>query len=381
MKLPIDIKAALIEAMDIEAARREPLSVTIYIDDSAPGDIQAHVRQAFASASETARVSIIYLDGRKVEPYPEDDMVCLVAGLSDKVGAVARDCREAGVPCMVATTMPQLVFEIAHAAGCDIPQADIVAPKLTSEVYSHVMAGGGKAPALHASWGEPKCPTEGDLGIFEPIELIAEARETLDARMGDWVVEACRSKRIAFAVAFPFVRHSFALEVVRATAVQNIGVSLLVFIPGADLPVMTLNQVKMLLALAAAYDEPLDASRVKELVALIAGAFTCRGIARRVSGCVPGLGWALKAAVGYTGTLAMGHAAIEYYEGAPNVSKLADALGSARDKAVAAAAKQAGKQAYGSASQVASSVRDAAGEALSGVRDRVARLRRDEARE
>lgn len=381
MQLPIDIRAALAEAVDVEAARREPLSVTIYIDDSAPGDIQAHVRQAFASASETARVSIIYLDGRPVEPYAEDDMVCLVAGLSERVGAVAEECRAAGVPCMVATTMPQLVFEIAQASGHPIPQADIVAPKLTSEVYSHVMAGGGNAPALRPSWGEPECPSEGDVGIFEPIELIEEARETLDARMGAWVVEACRRKRLAFAVAFPFVRHPFALEVVRATAVQNVGVSLLVFVPGADLPVMTLNQVKMLFALAAAYDEPLDMSRVKELVALVGGAFACRGIARQVSGCVPGLGWAVKAAVGYTGTLAMGRAAIEYYEGAPNVSKLSDAVAGARDRAVAAAAKQAGKQAYGSASQVATSVRDAAGEAFSGVRDRISRLRPDRAGE
>ena len=392
MQLPIDIRAALAEAIDVEAARREPLSVTIYIDESAPGDIQAHVRRAFASASETVRVSIIYLDGRRVEPYAGDDMVCLVAGLSESNGSVAAACRAAGVPCMVATTMPQLVFEIAHASGHDIPEADIVAPKLTSEVYSHVMAGGGNAPALRPSWGEPECPTEGDVGIFEPIELIEEACETLDARMGAWVVEACRRKRLAFAVAFPFVRHPFALEVVRATAMQNVGVSLLVFVPGADLPVMTLNQVKMLLQLAAAYDEALDASRIKELVALVGGAFACRSVARQVSGCVPGLGWAVKAAVGYTGTLAMGRAAIEYYEGAPNVSKLADAVGAARDRAVAAAAKQAGRQAYGSASQVAASVRDAAGdtlsgmrdaagETLSGVRDCIARRKRGEASE
>ena len=93
MQLPVDIGAVLEEAVNVEAARAVPISVSVYVDPSAPGDVQAHVRQAFASASETARVSLIYLDGRRFEPNPDDDMAAIVAGLDERVGACAAACR------------------------------------------------------------------------------------------------------------------------------------------------------------------------------------------------------------------------------------------------------------------------------------------------
>ncbi len=49
MKLPIDIKAVIEAATDIESARNTPVSVSVLIDDTAPGDVAAHVRQAFAA--------------------------------------------------------------------------------------------------------------------------------------------------------------------------------------------------------------------------------------------------------------------------------------------------------------------------------------------
>ena len=48
MQLPVDIGALLEEAVNVEAARATPLSVSVYVDETAPGDVAAHVRQAFA---------------------------------------------------------------------------------------------------------------------------------------------------------------------------------------------------------------------------------------------------------------------------------------------------------------------------------------------
>lgn len=156
--------------------------------------------------------------------------------------------------------------------------------------------------------------------------------------MGEWIIDACRDKRLAFALAFPFVRRPLSVDAVNATAVQNAGVGLVVFIPGADLPIMTLNQAKMLLQIAAAYGEPLGKERVKELAAVVGGAFACRSVARQIVAFVPALGWAVKAAIGYAGTLAMGRAAIEYFEDGGNVSGLVGVVSAARDKVVDAAA-------------------------------------------
>ena len=47
-------------------------------------------------------------------------------------------------------------------------------------------------------------------------------------------------------------------------------------------------------------------------------AFVFRTLARQALDFVPGFGWALKGAVGFTGTVALGEAAIAYFEaGAP----------------------------------------------------------------
>ena len=105
MQLPVDIKAVIDEATNIDEARRTTLSVSVYLDDSAPGDVQAHVRQAFASASPHARVSLMYLDGRPFAPFSGDDMAVIVAGLNEQVGEYAAQVRAAGVPVMVVTTL------------------------------------------------------------------------------------------------------------------------------------------------------------------------------------------------------------------------------------------------------------------------------------
>ena len=61
MQLPVDIKAVIDEALDIDEARHTALSVSVYLDDSAPNDLQAPVRQAFASASPR----LAHLPGRQ----------------------------------------------------------------------------------------------------------------------------------------------------------------------------------------------------------------------------------------------------------------------------------------------------------------------------
>lgn len=364
MQLPVDIKAVIDEATNIDEARQTSLSVSVYIDETAPGDVQAYVRQAFASASPHARVSLMYLDGRPFVPYSGDDMAVIVAGFNEQAGAYAQDLRSAGVPVMVITTMPSLVADIASAQGYAIPRGDLVAPKMPQQPQ--------QLPAADEAAGEVVTP-EPDLTRGEPYSLDdAAAAASLGERMGGWVIDACNEKRLAFALAFPFVRKPLSLEAVNSTALQNAGVGLLVIIPGADMPVMTLNQAKMLLMIAASYGEELNMDRVKELAALVGGAFACRAVARQLVAFVPGLGWAVKAAIGYTGTIAMGRAAIEYYEGGPGFARLTDAVAAARDKVVRAAAKRAASKAQATGAKAVAGVRGgavAAAGAVGNVRD------------
>lgn len=335
MQIPIDITAVLKAAADIDSAAATPLSVSVYVDETAPGDLAANVRAAFATTSAQARVSIAYFADGDVELSSADDMAVLVAGANGRSGAQAARLRAAGVPAMVVSTSPSLVGELAAAQGGRIPEGDLVAPgqaakrSMVGEAVSVV----GKIVRGSREGDEP---ADG-VALEEPIALDEEMADSLNIRMGEWAASACREKKLAFALAFPFARKSMALDAVQATSLQNAGVGAVLFIPGADMPVMTLNQAKMLLQIAAAYGQPMSVERVKELAFVVGGAFACRAVARQAVGLVPGFGWAVKAAIGYAGTEAMGHAAIDYFEAGGNIAGLAGVVRSARDKAVDAA--------------------------------------------
>lgn len=342
MNIPIDIKTLLAGVTDVEAARTVPLSVSVLIDDSAPADLAAFVRSSFASASPQARVSLNYFhDGRALFD-PESDMVVIAAGTTPEVGQVAEDIRRARIPVMVVTASPAAVRSAAEAAGVPIAPADLIAPDqvagsdvipLSRPVVVH---SGAAAVAAPDAAGDIVQDAAQDGISLEPIPLSVDMMERLALRMGEWVVATFKETRLSYAQAFDFVRRPLALESVRSTAAQNAGVGLVVVIPGADMPVMTANQAKMVLEIAAAYGQPLTAERIKELAAIVGGGFAWRAVARQIIGVVPALGWAVKAGIGYGGTVAMGTAAIEYFEHGGTVGGLIGALNEARGKAVRA---------------------------------------------
>lgn len=361
MKLPIDVMAVFQEAMDVDAARSVPLCVSVLLDDTAPADLMAYVRSSFASASPQARVSVNYFTDGSAVFDPRSDMAVIAAGVTPEAGAIAARIREAGIPVMVATTLPELVSATAREAGYPIPEGDLLSPELKDGSVL-MLAQPLEITKEDADRTVSYTEFDGtDPFSLEPYALTEEFAADLSRKMGEWVVAAFKQKRLAFAQAFDFIRRPLSSESVRATSIQNAGVGLVVVIPGADMPIMTLNQAKMILQIAAAYGQPLTAERVKELAAVVGGAFACRTVARQLVGVVPALGWAIKAAIGYSGTTAMGYAAIEYFEHGGNMAGLAGVVSEARAKAVSAAeSTRAGRVAKATVDEVGSQARKAA---------------------
>lgn len=132
------------------------------------------------------------------------------------------------------------------------------------------------------------------------------------------IVRAAGDGAAALAVRLPAVRRAYCDHVVLANASQNAVIGAVVIIPGADMPAMTANQIRMVLKIAAAYGEEIGFDRALEILSVVGAAFVFRTLARQALDFVPGFGWALKGAVSFTGTVALGEAAIAYFEaGAP----------------------------------------------------------------
>ncbi len=132
------------------------------------------------------------------------------------------------------------------------------------------------------------------------------------------VLLAAPSFAVALGTRYEALRRGAAARVVARTARQNVLVAVVFSAPGADMPIMTLNEAKMVLTLASMYGHELTTDRALELLAVVGAGFAFRRVARQLSGFVPGPGWVLKGSIGYTATRALGEAAIRYFEmGAP----------------------------------------------------------------
>jgi uncharacterized protein (DUF697 family) len=115
------------------------------------------------------------------------------------------------------------------------------------------------------------------------------------------------------AAKLPTLRPAVVEEIVKKFSLQNGVLGVAIFIPGADFPVLTLNQIRMVLRIAAAHGEELDRERAVEILTVVAAGLGFRTIARQFAGLVPGLGWAVKGGVAYAATRALGEAAAAYF--------------------------------------------------------------------
>ncbi|MBC7294014.1 MAG: hypothetical protein H5T84_07950, partial [Thermoleophilia bacterium] len=96
---------------------------------------------------------------------------------------------------------------------------------------------------------------------------------------------------VALGRRYPAIRAAAAQRVVLRTAGQNALVGLAFLLPGADMPAMTLNQMKMLLLLAAMHEQEVNAERAVELAMVLGLGYGFRGLARRLVRSRRGYGW------------------------------------------------------------------------------------------
>ncbi|MRS11560.1 MAG: DUF697 domain-containing protein [Actinobacteria bacterium] len=308
MALPVDVRDLLKTGAKFTEERAQPLGITVFVEVDAPDELISAVRQALrpATAAVTLQVEVAEL-GAAVGLAPATDVVVAIAGSGNLgIRQALAGPRRVHVPVVVV------------ALGDDVRMGEL-------------------ADALLQ-------PT-GDLAVrLDPDHAVA--------RLGAWLADNLGSKRLALAHNFAFMRKAVALDAVKTTAWQNGLLGAVTPIPGADMPIMTANQVKMLLQIAAAYGQALGIDRIKELAAVVGGGYLLRAIARQALVVLPVFGWAIKGGIGYTGTMAMGRAAVRYFEDGADLSQVTAYLRGIRDAAIRTSATY-GRRALPRAGQTA----------------------------
>ncbi|MDR0350892.1 MAG: hypothetical protein LBH64_05000 [Coriobacteriales bacterium] len=275
--LPIN-PSALLEAVGLtteQSTERQRLAV--FVDTSLDAELLSFAKQALRPLTDNLIVEVTPYSDEPV-PVADDSMLALIlAAEAAATGRLLVRALKAQVPAVVATL--------------DVAQLRRVAREHFDEI-------------------DPLCVvTASACGDGQ-----TECFERLFAELGAWIVRSLPEGQLALARSLPFVRTPFVKAAIQTTSLQNAAIASLFLIPGADMPLLTLNQARLCLKIAAAYGVPLDRGRLYELALLILSAFGLRMLARRLAGLVPVVGWAIRGGVGYTGTLAMGLAAQEYFE-------------------------------------------------------------------
>lgn len=291
MALPLDVRDVMKSGARYTEERSQNVSIAVLVEVDASDALIEAVRQQLrpSTAAVSLQIEVAELGAAPVIPQGTD-LVIAIAG-SGNVGL-----REA-------------------LAGPRQMRLPLVVISLGDEDRAGLLAGSLLQPT-------------GNLIVrAEPEEAVA--------RLGLWIADNVGSKRLALAHNFAFMRRAVAEDAMKTTALQNGLIGAVTPIPGADMPIMSANQVKMLLQIAAAYGQPLGVERIRELAAVLAGGYLLRTIARQALVVVPVLGWAIKGGIGYTGTIAMGRAAVSYFENGADLSQLTAHFRTVRDNALA----------------------------------------------
>jgi uncharacterized protein (DUF697 family) len=134
-----------------------------------------------------------------------------------------------------------------------------------------------------------------------PLDAIADA---LAAKLGENATSLARR--------LPVLRKAVVEQLIASFSRRAGLVGAAVFIPGADLPVLVLNQLRLVLRICAAYGLPIDRERAPEILATVGAGFGFRRLAHELLDALPISGWLVKGSVAYTGTRALGEAAVRY---------------------------------------------------------------------
>lgn len=325
--MPIDVNKVLSAITSIGQQRDAQSNVQLIFDPTASNALIEAVIDAFVEESSNAKVKDTVLGNTMPVIFKDTDLVVIVGGDSLLLGDVAYKASELDIPAVVVIERGKTYF--ANNKKAAQAYVDITLEENTSASVT----------------GNAQVPSVGrgiDLENLVDVDLDDVKSRPLE-ELGTWIVKNVPSKRLSLARAFPFLRHPLAVELAIQTTIQNGAIGLVFFVPGADMPLIALNQAKMVLQIAAVYGKPMDKERIGEVAAVVAGGLGCRAVARKLVSQVPVMGWAIKPAVAASGTIGMACAAIEYYEENGKLHGLSSAADKAMKKVSPLVQKGAGK--------------------------------------
>ena len=270
---PMEVLSAIGFAEEKSSAE---FKLSLLVDRTLDSDLLVFAREKFRPQADNLILSVFPYYDEHCKLPPGSELVIILANESPITGRLLIQALKERIPAVVLTLDPLQLQRIARDNYNEIDLLSIVTVS-------------GKGNRQHQF-------------------------EQLFEELGLWVSRELRDALLPLARALPFVRDPFVKNAIQATSLQNAAIGAVFFLPGSDMPLLTLNQVKLFLQIAAVYGAELSKQRLKELIFILGGGLGFRTLARRLIHLVPAVGWAVRGSVAYSGTFAIGLATQKYFE-------------------------------------------------------------------
>lgn len=277
-----------------------------------PRKIVSTVGEVRSQADAPSRIRLLGYDAEALDSIRD----ALLEGAPNGAGEalVERSLMEPGT-----ANLPHLDRDSTAAVVLAASSEQLSAPEV-EELLADI--GRAELPAVLVLTAAPgvelSFPTAG-IGPRRVVGIAPDGTTPSDV-LAEAVVDAAGDDAVALAASLPSLRDEVCRQVIRRTARQNAVIGALFIIPGADMPVMTLNQAKMVLRIAAAHGEAVGVERAVELLGVVGSGLGFRALARQLLGFAVGPGWVLKSGIAYGGTRVLGEAAATYFNGETRVT-------------------------------------------------------------
>jgi uncharacterized protein (DUF697 family) len=253
---------------------------------------------------------------RELRKSAKEDKPLAVAGAGELAGVLRRDLTRGGVAGAVrdATALESSALLLYVLAG-PVGDADI-------EVFRRAQRAHVPIVAVLAG---PHAESEADppYVLAENVVRVRPGSGFPLDQIGRAVARTLGEHATPLAARLPVLRDAVVDRLINQFARQNGVIGVAVFVPGADFPILTANQVRMLMRIADAYGFELDRERIPEILGVVGTGYGLRAAARSLLGIVPVAGWAVKGGIAYGGTRALGEAARRYFERRTPVTRVA----------------------------------------------------------
>lgn len=249
MAVPIDLGKVKSLADNISKNISKKLIIDVFYDNTCNDNFITSVRNYFKQCSEGVTIKFVDISNEKYVIRANIDLIIILAGENPECADIFESLVMIGSNRLVISVNPSLIVGNLRNLNCDIYPDEIICPSFKS--YTKIKDVNGEVSI--------------DFSTFNSKMDIS-----LKKNLTKWFNEFAKRNYILYAQKFPQLRSKISLKLVNECAIENSGIGAVKIIPGKEMSLVALNQVRMLLELAAIYGYDVNEDRILEIVLVVA---------------------------------------------------------------------------------------------------------------